>query len=86
MREFLINHSTEVIEALAGTLGAYKGKDAINILLKLCTYENDDCREASARSLLEILKQDALVYLNKFKDDKIMEIVEEYKNDNLYNL
>lgn len=82
--EFLINHPPEVVEALVGTLGAYKGKDAINILLKICSHAEDDCRQASSRSLLEILKQDALVYLNEFKDDKIiMKVVEKYKNDKL---
>lgn len=82
--EFLTNHpSEEVIEALAYTLGAYSGNNVINILLKLCTHENDDCRAASARSLLEILQQDALVYLNSFKGDEvIIEVLKDYINSN----
>jgi hypothetical protein len=60
--EFLLAHpNVEIIEALASTLGAYKGKNAINMLLKLCSHECDNIRKASATSLLDILQQDAIV-------------------------
>lgn len=82
--EFLIEHpSNEVIEALADTLGAYQGKDAINMLLKLCIHQHDECRRASAWSLLEILKKEAFVYLNEFKEDKVIsQVLKDYINDN----
>lgn len=82
--EFLINHHAEkVIEALADTLGSYRGKDAINMLLKLCSHEHDECRELSARSLLKIIKQDASAYINSFKNDKIiMKVLEKYMKIN----
>lgn len=81
--QFLINHPTsKVIEALADTLGAYRG-NAINILLKLCVHEDDNCRKASARSLLEILNQNAFICLDDFRNDKvILEVLEDYINDN----
>ena len=81
--EFLLAHTNvEIIEALASTLGAYKGKNAINMLLKLCTHESNNVREASATSLLNILKQDAIVYLNNFKNDRvIIQVLNEYINN-----
>ena len=49
------------------------------MLLKLCNHECDHVREASATSLLEILEQDAIVYLNNFKNDRvIIKVLKEY--------
>ncbi|MDV2991284.1 MAG: hypothetical protein N4J56_000938 [Chroococcidiopsis sp. SAG 2025] len=81
--EFLLDCTDiEVLETLARILSAYRGKDAVDMLLELCTYTEDSVKEASATSLLKMLREEALVYLNQFQDDLVIsKVVEAYKSD-----
>ena len=80
---FLLEYpDDEVAEALAFALGRYRGKVAREMLLRLCQHRHDNVREASALSLLRIMKGDALPYLSPFSDDKIIaQVIEEYRSD-----
>ncbi|HCF29736.1 MAG TPA: hypothetical protein DEV81_21600 [Cyanobacteria bacterium UBA11049] len=56
-------------------------------MLKLCTHEGGNVKEASATTLLDILEQDAIVYLNNFKNDLvIIEVLKEYINNTTNSL
>ncbi len=60
---------------------AYRGKNAINILLKLCIHECNNVSEA-ATILLDILEGYAVVYFNNFKDERvIIEVLNGYINN-----
>jgi len=80
---FLLEYpDDEVAEALAFALGHYRGSVAREMLLHLCQHRHDNVREASAMSLLRIMKGDALPYLAPFDSDIVIaRVVEDYRAD-----
>ena len=68
------------IQSLAISLSSYKHRNAAKMLIELCEYPDDEVREFSAESLIDINAQEGVKVLERFKDDPlILNILSEQK-------
>jgi hypothetical protein len=78
---FLLERKSDrVDQSLALTLQAFRHKNTSGILLKLLESGNDDTREFSAISLLDLYGKDAQMTLKNITDPIIQRVVEEWGN------